>query len=322
MKPLFAGLAGVLMMAAVPLAAAGLYEDIFHGLDYVVTPLGSPTFASGDGGAQNGARSGRLRIVPNRLGQGYRLEMDRSFGVDTLGRPEVYDVGPYELQLSGSMQATAGFTTRFMLIGNTDVSFSNLNYTLREKSGAQDATVTGTLNGVQQMEVNRLGFYTLRLDLSNSNSALNLDGVAVGGTRSTNWDVGPISVKGNIYYDAALSVLDTLGVDTSQLAQVFPKSPIDRISQEIQNSLASQAAKQLQGDLTAATLNGTQDAALAQRARSFLQTIAGLPDAGLSDGGGRSDLPAGISAGGATTVPEPAALALLAGGGLLLLRRR
>lgn len=313
MKRILAGVAGALAFLTVPCSLAGLYEDLFRGLDYVVTPLGSPTFASGDGGAQNGARIGRLRIAPNRLGQGYRLEMDRNFGVDSRGRPEVYDVGPYELELSGSIQATAGFTSRFLMIGNTDVSFSNLNYVLREKSGAQDATVFGTLNGAQQMEVNQFGFYTLTLDLSNSNSVLQLDGVAVGGTRDTNWDVGPISVKGNIYYDAALAVLSTFGVDTSQLGELFPKSPIDRISQEIRDTLAGQA-RVLGEQIVADDISGIQDPTLAMRARDFLATVA-------SASGGESVVDGSVF-GPNVAVPEPAALALLAAGGLLLLRRR
>ncbi|GMU81918.1 MAG: hypothetical protein AMXMBFR47_17890 [Planctomycetota bacterium] len=308
-----AGTAGALALLSVPVGVAGLYEDLFRGLDYIVTPLGSPTFASGDGGAQNGARIGRLRIVPNRLGQGYRLEMDRNFGVDTRGRAEVYDLGPFELELNGSMQATAGFTSRFMMIGNTDITFSDLNYAIREKSGAQDVSIFGTLNGTQQMEVNQFGFYTLTLDLSNSNSVVQMDGVAVGGTRETNWDLGPISVKGNIYYDAALAVLDTFGVDTDGLNDLFPKSPIDRISQDIRDALAGQA-RVLGEQISLDSAAGIENPELAMRARDFMHEFVIAAGVGTEIDG--------TFVGPNVSVPEPAALALLAAGGVLLLRRR
>ncbi len=200
-----------------------------------------------------------------------------------------------------------------MMIGNTDIGFSNLNYAIREKSGAQDATIVGTLNGVQQMEVNQFGFYTLTLDLSNSNSALTLDGVVVGGSQDAAWDIGPISVKGNVYYDAALAVLNTIGVDTSRLDDVFPKSPIDRISEEIRNSLAGQA-RVLGEQITADSITGAQNPELAMRARDFVRDF-------VSASGG--DVNSESTAFGPNVaVPEPAALALLATGGLLLLRRR
>lgn len=226
------------LLTAIGLAAvdarAGLFEDIYRGLDVLATPSGFPVFPSPDGGFVNGQRSGRLRIVPDRAGRGYALEFDRSFGADTRGRPEVLDLGGYELQLNGAMQATAGFTRRGFLVGNYDFAANNLGYRLSDKTGLQDYELSGVLNVNQSVEVNQFGFYTLRMNVSNSNSTLTQDGVIIRNSEDISFDVGPINVEGNIYFDALLAVLGAVGVDTSQLAALSPKSPIDRIADELQ----------------------------------------------------------------------------------------
>jgi hypothetical protein len=222
---------GALAMAEL---RAGLFEDIYRGLDVLATPSGFPVFPSPDGGFGNGQRQGRLRIVPDRAGRGYTLEFDRTFGVDTRGRPEVLDLGAYELELNGSMQATAGYTSRGYLVGNYDFAANNLNYRLTDKTGLQDYELTGTLNVVQSMEVNAFGFYTLQMQVSNANSTLTQDGVIIRDTEDVSFDVGPINVEGNIYFDALVTVLGAIGVDTTELAALSPKSPVDRIAEELQ----------------------------------------------------------------------------------------
>ena len=60
--------ATVLVGMVVSLAAsaqAGLYQDIYRGLDTLATPLGSVLATTADGTRVNGARSGRLRIAPS-----------------------------------------------------------------------------------------------------------------------------------------------------------------------------------------------------------------------------------------------------------------
>lgn len=244
------GVVVVLALAAVPVGADGLFRDIFHGLDLAVTPSGSPVTTLANGLRVNGARTGRVRVVPNRLGDGYRLELDRTFGADDTGRPEIFDAGPYELQLDGSIQSTLGFTRRnffgndhthnSFFIGSGNIGIANLNYELRETSGAQDITLRGTLNASGRIEVNQLGFYTLSLNVSNTNSELEMDGVVVGGDTDTDYDIGPINVKGNVFFDVVVASLAALGVDTSALEKVFPNSPIDAITRNIRDSLAGQ----------------------------------------------------------------------------------
>jgi hypothetical protein len=303
-------LIGCALLASAP-ASAGLFEDLYRGLDILATPSGSPVFAGPGGGLQNGSRLGRLRIVPNRFGDGYRLELDRRFGVDSFNRPEVFDFGAFELTLNGTISNTTQVTRRGFLIFSTQNSAGTLGYTLAGKSGAQDFTLTGTLDLRQSFEINRFGFYEFRLDATNAQSRLAFDGLAVGGDRNTNFDIGPINIKGNIFYDGLLAVLSGLGVDTSGLASVFPKSPIDTIGEQLREGVEKEAAR-----IAAESVTFWPDAAPAQSA------LADGSAFGVTRGSDLSQNASG-SAPNANQAPEPGTAALLSLGLLALgLRRR
>ncbi len=307
----------VAILCAPPLHA-GFFERIYRGLDVLATPSGSPIFPSGVGGASNGNRFGRLRIVPDRAGRGYTLEFNRTFGTDALGRPEVLDLGAYELELSGAINSTMGFTRRSFgadglaergfLIGNGDLVVSALNYSLRAKSGVQDVELNGTLNVSNNIEINALGFYEAAITVSNTNSSLIADGIAVEGDLDTDFDTGPISVQGNVFFDLFVLTLSSLGVDTEPLESLFPRSPIDLITAELQNTLDRQAA-----ELSKALESGDVDAAaLGLRA----DVLPGPVGSEFVSSGAATVGPATPAA-----VPEPTIAATLALGGFLAFRR-
>jgi len=239
MKRAGIGLLVALVGSTVGTAEAGLWRDIYTGLEYFATPSGYPLFDSGDGTLVNGNRAGRLRIMPDRVGRGYTLELDRTFGTDSRGRAEVLDLGIYELELGGSTQATLGYTSRGMLIATGNFTVSQLNYSLRGKSGAQDFELSGTLNGTSTIEINPLGFYRINLSLNNSASELRVDGILVDDSTETDFSLGPIDIDGNIYVDALMAAMEVLGLDTTPLRELFPGSPIDRIMNPIQETLQS-----------------------------------------------------------------------------------
>ncbi len=289
-------------------AWGGIFEDLYTGLNLYGTPTGF------SGGAQtNGGRLGRVRVVPNRLGRGYRVEVDRTFGNDAFGRPEVYDLGNYELQLSGSTQATFGYTSRGILTGNADILANNLQYTLRGKNGVQDIEVQGRLDVSSQVEVNALGFYTLHMEVNNTNSRLTANGVAVGGDVDTDWDIGPINIRGNVFYDTALTLLSSFGFDTSQAAGLFGGSPVNLISNQLTDLFKTHPL--VAGDFATIDTGGGQisDAA-AQAARDFVT--------GLTRGSTADSDQIGPPAPSPGFVPEPSVLVLLSLGSLLVLRRR
>jgi hypothetical protein len=222
------------MLLGSPAALGGFYEDLYQGLGYLATPSGSPVTGVVGGGQANGNRFGRLRIVPNEFGEGYRLEFDRTFGLDTRGRPEVFDIGSLELELSGATAATIQYTGRGIRTVNADIFANNLNYLLRDKTGVQDFELSGTLSVNHQLEVSRLGFYYLDLEINNINSSLVADGLVVEGPTDADFDIGPISVRGNVFVDAAAAVLNAFGVDAGPLENLFPASPIEVINDEIE----------------------------------------------------------------------------------------
>lgn len=304
--------AALVLVLSASAAQAQFFQDLYQGFQYAGTPTGGPTFTSAGGGRANGQRFGRTRIVPNKLGKGYRFEFDRNFGADQLGRPEIFNLGNLELQLSGATSMTAEATKRGIPTGKFDFNITNLNYSIRGLTGFQDAVVSGTLDLTNQVRINPLGFYTYSLNLNNTNAQVQLDGLAADGTRDTDFDIGPINVKGNVYFDGFVALLASFGVDTSNLVGVFPNSPIDRIVEEIQTSLDKQS-----GALTQQASDGS-----------------GLTLGELIDSGSGASLfgpdvsielePIGqpVATLGPTTVPEPATLLLLGIIGLAATRRR
>ncbi len=208
---------------------AGLYQDIYQGLYILSTPSGFPVLTASDGTRINGQRSGRLQILPNRVGRGYDIEFNRVFGLDSQGQPEILDLGNFEIGLQGATQATFGYTNRGPLIGTANFIANNLNYSLRAKSGIQDVTLSGTLNIAEAVEINQFGFYEASINISNTNSELFLNGSLAQESVPENFDIGPINIKGNIFFDAFVALLSSLGVDTTELQALTPGSAIGQI---------------------------------------------------------------------------------------------
>jgi hypothetical protein len=294
--------------------ADGLWSDFYRGLEVLSTPSGGPLQPLGDGSRVNGQRLGRLRIVPNQPGRGWDLELDRSFGTDSRGRPETLDLGPLELTLDGQTQTTAGFTRRGFLTGNLNSVVNGLDYTLAGKTGAQDVLVTGTLDAQTNLEINQFGFYNLTLAVANTNSTTTVDGVIANDSEVSDFNIGPINVQGNIFVDAFVGLLGTLGADTSGLAALSPSSPIDRLNEAIQEQL--RATELVAG----ATFGAAQIGPRTQDGLLLGQAAYGPPAPSFNPSLSPADA---VSAHGAGLAPEPSTMILLAlGAGLMAVRRR
>ena len=286
-------------------ASAGLFEDLYRAIDvFYATPTGSPTSVGPAGGSINGSRFGRLRIVPNELGDGFRLELDRSFGADRLGRPEVFDAGNLELELSGGTQATLEFTRRGIPTVDSTMIVNMLNYSLRGRTGGQDFVLLGQLDVTQAFEANVLGFYALNLNVNNAGSQLIGEGLGVDGARDADFDIGPISIRGNIFFDTLLALATSLGINTDELETVFPSSPIERINDEIENMLRQHEV--------------LGEAVITEWELSPATAWEGQPLGAPAVGGPETIGPAFDPA----QAPEPASLVLIGLLGLVALRRR
>ncbi len=314
------------VVAAAALGASGanadFLQDAFRGLDLLATPSGSPLSTTSDGTRVNGARSGRVRVVPNGpFSNGYRLEFDRGFGSDSRGRPEVFRLpGLGELTLSGNVQLTAGYDDlgKWWKAGTANLGISNLSYSMRTNNNGQDVELTGTLNAGANLEINQYGFYNVVVQASNANSELKVDGVVLRDEQPTNFDVGPIVIEGNLYVDAARALLTALGVDTSQFDDIFPKSPADQIDDAIATGLQS-----VRADANATAVAGTTDLAplLLQTVLNGDAAAAAALTEGLVNGTLYGEADSGQTE-PAIPAPEPGVVVLLALGGGMVLRYR
>lgn len=282
---------------------AGVFDDVWRALDLAATPSGFPIFTTGDGTRVNGGRSGRLRIVPSGLGPGYELQFDRTFGGDSRGRPEVMNFGGLgDLFLSGGTQMTLGYSGDDFRSVHGSIAVNNLAYELRSTIGAQDASLSGRFDFLTIFDLNQLGFYDVTLNAVNSEAELKLEGLAVDDVEDTNFNIGPINISGNIFFDGALALLAGLGVDTTELEGIFPESPIDQINNAIEDQLQEWSV--VAGEALAA------DAALGQPGQSRPAPIIAdqlLPPPTGGDQGGDP-----------VHVPEPGTLLLVAFGGSTL----
>ncbi len=115
------------------------------------------------------------------------------------------DFGPWSLTLQGPL--STGFSVANRPFQSFDFSFgtaptgsanaSPLTYSLNFDLGGQSASFSGSLLIDGGASVDRLGFYTVRLDAS---SRTTLTGT--GENRSEfDFDLGPVNIAGNIYVD-------------------------------------------------------------------------------------------------------------------------
>lgn len=293
--------APLLVAALVAPADAGMYENVFTALDFLATPSGVPLNTTGDGRRVNGQRSGRLRIVPTGLGTGYELQLDRSFGADSTGRPETLHLAGFgELTLAGSTQWTVGYRGEDFRTVSGTLTANNLQYDIRSQLGGQDAELFGAFDAILDFEVNSFGFYNVSLNARNSNSQLIIDGVVMRDEDEANFEVGPVVVEGNVFFDAFVGLLNGIGVDTSGLEGLFPNSPIDEINELVDEQLqevslvagASQSARY--GNLLFDAVIGQDGTA----AEELITAMVAAPPPGPSG----------------PQVPEPGTLLLIVGG--------
>ena len=131
----------------------------------------------------------------------------------------------------------------------------------------------------------------------------------VDGPADADFDVGPISLRGNIFVDAAAAALNAFGVDTSGLEGLFPTSPIDRINDEIDAYLDQ--GRLVLGETLAADLeDGTLSLESAATAQEFLDGLIDVVDEAAT----YESPPLGV--------PESSTLLLIGALALIRLRRR
>jgi hypothetical protein len=139
---------------------------------------------------------------------------------------------------------------------------------------------------------------------------LDSQGLLVDGDVDADWDIGPISVQGNVFFDATVAIMTALGLDTTVFEGVFPASPIDRINQMIADGLGLDTfvAGELANSQSATPISDAAALGAASFVNDFARSAADLSDLGPTPDSG--------------VVPEPASVALLGLLALAGLRRR
>jgi len=284
-----AGLAVVLSPAAVQ---ADVFGDVLLGLDFA-------------GFQYTGQR--------NPLSGGFDIGAFRNFQNTQL------DFGATELTLTGPVGAS--FTTGGRLVRTLDFNFNlgvpgnPLQYSYVSDIGANAMTATGsTILGVNG-SINQFGWYDMQFQFSNR-ADINGEGRFTNPDGSTSdFDVGPINIRGNIYADLLAAITDPI------FEQSGYENPFASFSGRTQRENALESTvSQLQAK-AAAGRN------LSEREVSHLVTLAmtsqyhgdAVPDLSflhLTPGTGATGRAVG------QTVPEPATLALLLPAAVYLLRRR
>lgn len=310
-------LIGIVVLGLSPVVQADLPRDIFRSLELFATPSGNFVQTFTGGLRVNGQRLGQTRIEPNVLGDGWEIIVDRTFGPDSAGRPETFDLGPIDLTLQGATSTTANYTTRGFLQANLNSQISALNYALTATTGPVDATLAGTLNMNNALSINEFGFYELQVDFDQTNAQLLVETLGETDTTEMNFSIGPVDVRGNIFFDAFVGILSLLGVDTTALDPLTGRSAVAELTRQFDDAVADALAEEgfaletANGEvefvpLTASPTNPITDDTAAPFVGPLLPSLP--EDVG-------ADAPA-------AAVPEPASAALLALALLAVVRRR
>lgn len=236
---------------------SGLQQFLFQSFRQVgdrtasIFPGGGPLF-------ENNIFDQSIRY--NRTGDGWTYEEFRFFGPDSFNNPNTLDLGPLKIQLGPDatllgnpnpvgIHNSVGYTTALIpevsfrsqtgqrafnvFSGQTNFSPVPINYEVTMNTGIQDYQWSGNILVDANGRVNAMGFYDLDMRVMNVGQST-ADGFVVHDEQVTDFDTGPISVSGNILFDALASIAQGLGQTG---AAAFPRS-ISGASGDINSSKA------------------------------------------------------------------------------------
>lgn len=143
------------------------------------------------------------------LRDGWQLNSARVFNAQT------FDMGTHDLYLNGPVVVQTAIAKRFIptLDIRANTQGQNLRAIYSMNTGIQDAFIDNTINATLNFNINLLGFYDLNLELSNRGDYV-IDGFLLADDGSTDFDVGPMSLSGNIWLDVINVLTNPLGLPT------------------------------------------------------------------------------------------------------------
>lgn len=299
--------------------AASLPKKIFRGITYGLSPsIG--TVQNGPFADQNIFRQ---HFIRNYVGDGMGYEFTRTFGTDSFGNGNTFDAGSVNLSLQGAMHNRFEINRRFIpeLNIQSDTNGQQMNYNMRLFLGAESVQFQGAFAGNLTGTINALGFYNLQVSGTNTGTR-RADGMLLTDNQITDFDIGPVNVVGNVFFDLASNFIQAGGATLGGLLTNVPSAASGKT--RIDDPAGTSAA-----DAQSATEAEMQQAF----AQSLVQSLfaAMFQDLNSSDqsnvlllGQQLGLIPSNSAktANNAKVAPEPSTLALLAAPVLLLLTRR
>lgn len=239
-----------------------------------------------------------------------------------------FDFGNGDLTLTGPVRFTGSFSRRG--IPELEVSLNTANQPLRYafniNTGAQDLTATGSVLIDMETTVNKYGFYDQIVQVSNRGT-FETDGYVLRDGRTLDFDIGPIDIHGNVYFDALALLIEPL----------FAVADVENVFAKLSGRAQKASEYGLQRDQLMARFEAGEqlsDLEIEQLVNSAI--VAAMLGGGSPDGVFdelfaqhaivRVDDPASGAAGlsSVEAVPEPGTFLLMAGtaAGIMLRRRR
>ncbi len=316
-RRLLAAIVLTVVAAAGSTAHAQLGKKLLEGISI---PL-SPTLGQVPNGPQADQNIFRQRFLRNYFGDGYGYEFTRTFGSDSYGNFNQFDFGSLlNASFQGSVHNRVEINRRLVpeLKIQMDTSGAPLQYNISTAPGGQTFTFSGSLTSNVTANINALGFYTLQVSASNTGTS-RLEGYVVTDQQSTDFDIGPVNVTGNIYVDLAAAIV-----------QAIANNPLASSVTDVPSGATGKTKNADGTDVDPATLTDQQIGEMLGHAliqAMFKQTLSDLTNGELEKlqsalGLTPEDAQNGLSAAGYVTVPEPTTLALLVAPAVIFVFRR
>lgn len=258
----------------------------------------------------------------NILGDGWNVNLN------TVYTGQNYNFGFAQLQLgTPGVAVPSNISMGYTLRGIPSANFSwntggvPLPYTFTINNGFQEyTTFNGNFFADVSMDVNILGFYDTRVQISNR-GLYETEGFFANDTGNLAYDIGPINISGNIYADILAAITQPFFAATNTENPFAKFSSRAVRTQSLDTTVAGLRARIEAGEvltdeematlvnsaLLSAIINGTNPG----QSSLLKDLLPALPKDTSSDANLRVAL-----------VPEPASALLLMAGGALLIRRR
>lgn len=306
----------VVAFAAAP-ARADIGKQLLTGISYAL----APNLGQANNGPLATQNIFRQRLIRNFAGDGYGYEFIRTLGTDSYGNANQIEIPGLTAAFQGSIHNRFEINRRFIpeLRIQSDTLNAPLQYNITSSPGAQTFTFNGNVAANVTGTINALGFYNLQMGVSNTGTA-RLDGVAITDQRSTDYDIGPISITGNIFADMGSAILQAAttplvgGTNPAAIANNVPSAASAKDKQADPAAAVDPASalsdQQVQEALGKALMQAIFAQAISDLAGSELSQLAGL--LGLSTEQTIFAYDSSKATASAGAVPEPGTIGLLA----------